>query len=300
MRITSPSNPRIQAALRAVESGERLLIEGDRALREAIAAGIVPEEIFLEGEEKTGSVGDVAFVSEATERGAALYFVSSKVLRKLSDLPSARGVVALAIPPRRSLSDLYLSKYPSSVPLPLSSSSSVSSSSPSSSSLFVLLDGVQDPANVGAIVRSAEAFGARGVLLTPDCASPFSPKAVRASALSALRIPIATGVSPDEASTWAAKTGAAMAGAETRGGDPPSSLSGLRPLVLVVGSEGHGISPALESCLSRRVTIPLSGRVESLNAAVAAGILLALVTGTGAAAGGSRQSDSPKTSAEKV
>jgi tRNA G18 (ribose-2'-O)-methylase SpoU len=273
MRITSPSNPRIVAALRAVESGESLLLEGERAIGEALAAGIVPEEIFLEGEEKTAGVGEVAIVSEATKRGAALFFVSSKVLRKLSDLPSARGVVALAVPPRRSLSDLYLSKNPSSVPLPLSSSPSPSSA------LFVLLDGVQDPANVGAIVRSAEAFGAAGVVLTPDCASPFSPKAVRASALSALRVPLATGVTPGEAVAWADGLGATLAGGETRGGEPPSALSGIRPLVLVIGSEGRGISAVLESRLDRRVTIPLAGRVESLNAAVAAGVLLALVSG---------------------
>lgn len=289
MRITSPSNPRIQAALRAVESGENLLLEGTRALGEALAAGIVPKEIFSEGEEGTGADESIR---GATERGAALCFVTSKVLSKLSDLPSARGVVALAIPPRRGLSDLYPSKHPPSVPLPPSSSPSFSSS------VFVLLDGVQDPANVGAIVRSAEAFGATGVLLTSDCASPFSPKALRASALSALRIPITTDVAPDEAAAWAETAGAVLAGAETTGGDSPSSLSALRPLVLVVGSEGHGISPALESRLSRRVTIPLSGRVESLNAAVAAGILLAFATGL--PTGGAGQIGSPKTSAENV
>ncbi len=297
MRITATSNPRIQAALRAVESGESLLLEGARAVGEALAAGIVPREIFLEGEE---GAGEDAAIRNAAERGASLYFVTSKVLSKLSDLPSARGVVALAAPPRRSLPELFASKHPPSAPLPSSfpSSSSPPSSSPFSSSLFVLLDGIQDPANVGAILRSAEAFGVAGVLLTPDCASPFSPKAVRASALSALRIPIATGVTPDEAAAWADGVGATLAGAETRGGDPPSSLSGLRPLVLVLGSEGRGISPALESRLSRRVTIPLSGRVDSLNAAVAAGILLAFAAG--AAAGSPSQSGSPKTSAEKV
>ncbi|HQR47396.1 MAG TPA: RNA methyltransferase, partial [Thermoanaerobaculia bacterium] len=141
------------------------------------------------------------------------------------------------------------------------------------------LHGIQDPPNVGATLRSAEAFGVAAALLTPDCASPFSPKSVRASALSALRLPIATGVSPDDAAAWAAESGAVMAGAETRGGEPPAVLSGIRPLVLVVGSEGRGISPALEARLSRRVTIPLAGRVESLNAAVAAGILLALASG---------------------
>jgi len=273
MKIAATSNPRIRAALRAVESGERMSIEGDRALGEALAAGIVPEEIFLEGEE--GSSPEAA-VREAAERGASLCFVTSKVLSKLSDLPSARGVVAYAVPPRRSLSDLYPSRKPPSVPVPLLSPSSSSSSS---SSLFVLLDGVQDPANVGAIVRSAEAFGVTAVLLTPDCASPFSPKAVRASALSALRVPLATGVTPGDAVAWADRLGATLAGAETRGGEPPSSLSGLRPLVLVVGSEGRGISTALESRLARRVTIPLAGNVESLNAAVAAGVLLALVSG---------------------
>ncbi|HQR67302.1 MAG TPA: RNA methyltransferase [Thermoanaerobaculia bacterium] len=254
MKIASTSNPRIQAALRAVEGGERLLLEGARAIGEALAAGIVPREIFLEGDE--GPPRDDA-VRGAAERGAALCHVTSKVLSRLSDLPSTRGVVALAVPPRRALPDLRLPD----------------------DALVLFLDGIQDPANVGATLRSAEAFGVAAALLTPDCASPFSPKSVRASALSALRLPIATGVSPDDAAAWAAESGAVMAGAETRGGEPPAVLSGIRPLVLVVGSEGRGISPALEARLSRRVTIPLAGRVESLNAAVAAGILLALASG---------------------
>jgi len=261
MKITATSNPRIQAALRSVESGERMSIEGDRALGEALAAGIVPTEVFLEGDEEPGGGSDRGFVGEAAKRGASLCFVTSKVLSKLSDLPSARGVVALAVPPRRSLSDPPFSKKPPAV------------------SLFVLLDGVQDPANVGAIVRSAEAFGTAGVLLTPDCAFPFSPKAIRASALSALRVPMAPAVAPTEAAAWVARIGATLAGAETSGGDAPSTLAGVRPLVLVIGSEGRGISPDLEARLALRVTIRLAGRVDSLNAAVAAGVLLAFASG---------------------
>ena len=264
-RIDSPSNPRIKEALRAVESGERLLLEGSRAIGEALAAGIVLKEIFFEGEE---GMARPAYLRQAAERGTASFLVSSKVLRKLSDLPSARGVVALAEPPRRSLADLHLSKNLPSVPL----------SSSSSSALFILLDGVQDPANVGAIVRSAEAFGVAGILLTPDCASPFSPKALRASALSALRVPIAPAVAPELAVAWAARGGAVLAGAEARGGEPPEALVAVRPLVLVIGSEGRGISAALEAGISRRVTIPLARPVESLNAAVAAGVLLHAIT----------------------
>jgi TrmH family RNA methyltransferase len=288
MRIDSPTNPRIKAALRAVENGERVLLEGPRAIGEALASGIVPREIFLEGEDARGK-GYGPAIEEGAARGAKVVLVSPKVLRKLSDLPSARGAVALAIPPRRSLTDLHFHGKPPAASLspsrsPLAASPSPSSlvslplSSSSSSSLFVLLDGVQDPANVGAIVRSADAFGAAGVLLTPDCASPFSPKAVRASALSALRVPLATGVMPKDAAAWAARHGAALAGAEAHGGGPPDALAKVRPLVLVIGSEGRGISPDLERNLTTRVTLRLADRVESLNAAVAAGLLLYLAT----------------------
>lgn len=252
-RIDSPSNPRIREALRAVESGEKLLLEGSRALEECLSAGIVPGEIFLEGGEGTG---EAEVARQAVERGATSFSVSSKVLRKLSDLHSSRGVVALAVPPRLALADVALSE----------------------NSLFVLLDGVQDPANVGAILRSAEAFGVAGILLTPDCASPFSPKALRASALSALRVPIAPAVAPELAVEWAARGGAVLAGAEIRGGEPPEALVAVRPLVLVIGSEGRGISAALEAGISRCVSVPLAPPVESLNAAVAAGVLLHAIT----------------------
>ena len=252
-RIDSPSNPRIKEALRAVESGERLLLEGARALGEALASGVGVTEVFYDGAEDAGAP---ELATRAAERGAASVPVSTRVLGKLSDLPSARGIVALAEPPRKALADVALS----------------------ADSLVVLLDGVQDPANVGAILRSAEAFGAAGVVLTPDCASAFSPKAIRASALSALRLPVAPGVEAGAALAWAARGGAVLAGAEASGGEPPEALRAVRPLVLVIGSEGRGISAALEAGLARRVTIPLEASVESLNAAVAAGVLLYAVT----------------------
>ncbi len=187
--------------------------------------------------------------------------VSARVLKRLSDLPSTRGVAALAPPPHRTLASLS----------PLSPSKK---SSPPSSSLFLLLDEIQDPANVGAIVRCAEAFGVAAVILTPGCAWPFSPRALRASAGSALRVPIAARVPAEEAVAWARALGASLAGAEAHGGEPPERAAGVRPLVLVVGSEGHGISPGIEAALDRKLTLPLGGRVESLNAAVAAGLLL--------------------------
>lgn len=126
---------------------------------------------------------------------------------------------------------------------------------------------------MGAILRSGEAFGVAAALLTPGCAWPFSPRALRASAGSALRLPVAARVAAREAVAWARRHGIALAGAAAHGGTAPESLS-VRPLALVIGSEGRGISAEIAGSLDHRVTLPLAGRVESLNAAVAAGVLL--------------------------
>jgi TrmH family RNA methyltransferase len=269
-RIDSPSNPRVAAAVRAVAAGDRMLLEGNRMVEEALDARVPLEEVFVHDE---SSEENLDFLRRLRGEGAAgaagaapawrVTEVSARVLKRLSDLPSTRGVLALAEAPHRTLAQLS--------PLPPSKKSS--SSSPSSS-LFLLLDAIQDPANVGAIVRCAEAFGVDGILSTPGTAWPFSPRALRASAGSALRVPIVTGVAAAEAVAWARALGASLAGAEAHGGEPPETAARVRPLVLVVGSEGRGISHDLEAALDRRLTLELAGNVESLNAAVAAGLLL--------------------------
>ena len=287
-RIESPSNPRIAAAVRAVAEGDRMLLEGKRMVEEALDAGIALEDLFVvdkvseEHEDLLrrvrgeGAPGD----GGATPAGGGtppprVTEVSARVMKRLSDLPSTRGVAALGPPPHRTLSSLCSpSRKSSSSNGPRSAGTASLHGSEAENSLFVLLDDVQDPANVGAIVRCAEAFGVAAVILTPGCAWPFAPRALRASAGSALRVPIAARVPAEEAVAWARARGASLAGAEAHGGEPPERAAGVRPLVLVFGSEGRGISPAIESALDRRLTLPLGGRVESLNAAVAAGLLL--------------------------
>jgi tRNA G18 (ribose-2'-O)-methylase SpoU len=274
-RIDSPSNPRIQAAVRAVASGEMMLLEGKRLIEEALDAGVRVDEVFLQRNPEQEREGEEDFLrrvrgegdSHATTSSARVTEVAARVLRKLSDLPSTRGVVALAPPPHRTLASL-------SPLLPSKKPSSTSSSSP----LFLFLDDVQDPANVGAILRSGEAFGVAVALLTPGCAWPFSPRALRASAGSAFRLPVAARVAAGEAVAWARRHGIALAGAAAHGGTAPEALGCVRPLALVIGSEGHGISAEIAGSLDHRVTLPLAGRVDSLNAAVAAGVLLHILT----------------------
>ena len=268
-RIDSPSNPRIAAAVKAVAAHEKVLLEGARMIEEALDAGVSVEDMFLQNdafEEHEDLLRRVR--GDGTTRAANATTVSARVLRRLSDLPSTRGLVAIAAPPHRTLTSL-------SALLPSKKSSSSFSSS---SSLFLLLDDVQDPANVGAILRSGEAFGVAAALLTPGCAWPFSPRALRASAGSAFRLPVAARVAAGGAVAWARRHGIALAGAAAHGGTAPEALAGVRPIALVIGSEGHGISAEISGSLEHRVTLPLAGRVDSLNAAVAAGVLLHILT----------------------
>jgi TrmH family RNA methyltransferase len=258
LRIDSPTNPRIAAAARAAREGAVVVLEGSRTLVDALEAGLVPDVVFAAADL---TPADALAVDRAGRAGAEIVEVSGRVLARLSDLESTRALVALAPVPSSSLAALAGAR------------------------LVLLLDGLQDPANVGAILRAAEAFGAGGVVLTPGTASPFSPKALRASAGSALRVPVVKNVLSTDAVKWVRATGATLAGADAHGGREPDVLRGVAPLVLAIGSEGHGLSAPIVEGLDLRVRIPLSPRVESLNAAVATGILLYAL--------------SPKTSAEK-
>lgn len=134
------------------------------------------------------------------------------------------------------------------------------------SSIVVALDGVQDPGNVGTIVRLAAAFDANGVALLPGCADAFSPKAIRSSAGAILTVPVVT-CPIDEllARGWD------VTAADARGeiADPPAQRA-----ILAFGSEGSGLSPALAH-VARTIAIPMSRRIESLNVASSAAILLA-------------------------
>jgi TrmH family RNA methyltransferase len=138
--------------------------------------------------------------------------------------------------------------------------------------LVAVLDGIQDPGNAGTILRSAEAFGASGVIFAKGCVSPFNGKALRASAGSVFRLPILTAVEPPEVQRIAAKQAwtvyAAMPGSGI--GLPEARLS--QPCAVILGSEGHGVSPVFAS-MANHLRIPTQ-EVESLNAAIAASVIL--------------------------
>ncbi len=172
-------------------------------------------------------------------QGAGRVAFSEKLFDALGDTKTSQGVLALFARPAER--DLFARK----------------------DSIVVALDGVQDPGNVGTIIRLAAAFDAAGVALLPGCADPFGPKAIRASAGAVLLVPIASIAveALNEKKLFAADGSGDVA-------DPPA-----RDAVLIFGSEGAGVSEELRK-RSKRIAVPMSSRVESLNVAAAAAILL--------------------------
>jgi TrmH family RNA methyltransferase len=171
----------------------------------------------------------------------------------ISGTEASQGVIALVQPPIWNLPQLFRGR-----------------------SLVVVLDGLQDPGNAGTIARAAEAFGASGIMFLKGTVSPFNPKALRAAAGSLFRVPFAYGL--DSALARAALQQNKL---DIYAGVPSSSRLPSKPLgevdfsrrcAIVVGNEARGVSPQLRST-AIDISIPTSG-VESLNAAVAAGILL--------------------------
>ncbi len=136
--------------------------------------------------------------------------------------------------------------------------------------LTLALDGVQDPGNVGTLLRLADWFGFARVLLSPDCADLFSQKVINASMGSFARVRCVTA----ELAPSLAIAGAPVLGCDLAG-DSVYTLAPLADAVVVIGGEGRGLSPEVAATLTRRITIPRHGAAESLNAAVAAGIVCA-------------------------
>jgi RNA methyltransferase, TrmH family len=140
-----------------------------------------------------------------------------------------------------------------------------------------VLDAVQDPGNVGTMLRTALALGASGVVALKGTAELTNPKVLRGSMGAAFRLPAAA-VDVGAFIAWASARGLELVVAAADGTPVERRPHGPAPIALVVGNEGAGVSPALAAAAARRVAIPLAPAVESLNVAVAAGILLYEVT----------------------
>jgi len=251
--VQSKQNARLKELRRALTSPGRKAaglvgIEGPHLLEEAMRAELQIRCVFADERMRPWVEGlELEFEVD-------VLILPSGILAGTLSTETPQPVAALVKPPEWNWADVL----------------SVRAGSPA---LVVVLAGLQDPGNLGTIVRSAEAFGASGVVCLPGTVSPWNQKALRASAGSVFRVPI---VDADEAEAICQmrKAGVRVLTTAVEGAQAANEADLRAPVALVIGNEGNGVPAALAADADGAVTIPCPGPVESLNAAVAAGVLL--------------------------
>jgi TrmH family RNA methyltransferase len=251
--ITSAANPLIKDVRRAIGRGGLTsegwcVAETFHLLEEALRSHCKVKVVLV-----AASVESAAEAQVRGRNGVKIAVLPDELFAAVSGTEAAQGVMALVKPPEWTMPDLF-----------------------PDSTLVVVLDGLQDPGNAGAILRAAEAFGATGAIFVKGTVSPFNPKTVRASAGSLFRVPFLHGMDAalaraaleqNRVSSFAAVP--ARPGAQAR---PLAEVDLSGPVAIIIGNEARGVGAELRAA-ALAITIP-TVVVESLNASVAAGILL--------------------------
>jgi TrmH family RNA methyltransferase len=250
--ITSRRHPLVQACrdARAGGADQPLLLDGWHLLMEAASAGLDVDAIAFEQEPADAAA--LAALDALADAGAQVAHVTPDVLQAMSPVRTASGVVALARRPAATLAGVFAA-------MP---------------ALVVVAVDVQDPGNLGALVRTAEAAGATGLVAAGISADPFGWKALRASMGSAFRLPVARAAAVADALAAATAAGAQTIALVPRGGASIESVDGTQPLCLLLGGEGAGLDASVLGGASARVSLPMAAPVDSLNVAVAGALAL--------------------------
>ncbi len=247
VRITSRHNPLVARFREAADGGARapMLLDGAHLVRDAVEAGIALTAVAV-SDTATGRPE----IAALRDRLSATV-VSDSVLAAMSPTRTPSGIVALADRPWHE-PEAALTGVP----------------------LVLVAVGIQDPGNLGAMIRSAEAGGATGVLTTTDCADAFHWKALRGAMGSSFRLPVARVPDAAAALSLLRRAGVQTAATVREGGVPMGQARLTGPIALLLGSEGAGLPPDIVASSDLRVGIPMAPRVDSLNVAVAAALLV--------------------------
>lgn len=254
--ISSRQNP-IVRTFRALAddpdpTGERVLLDGAHLVRDAHTAGAVFELLVVAASRLGAGTEEERLVTELESSAIDIVAADDKVFAAISPVKAPAGLVAIV---RRQVT---------APPLVCGRPHA----------FVVSAADVQDPGNIGAVIRAAEAGGATGAFVCGTSASPFSWKALRGSMGSALRLPIVAGMTTDAVMNCMTEAGVRMIAAVPRGGETPEDVDWRGAVGLFVGGEGPGLREDVVARCDVRVTIPMAVTVESLNVAVATGILI--------------------------
>lgn len=252
MEITGVNNPQVKAVTELKQKKYRtkaglFLAEGLRTVEEAIEASQV-ESIFYTpiDDERTRKALEVA-----ASKGIKLFCVNEAVMKKISDTETPQGIIAVCNMTHLSLEKLL-----------------------SQGKMLLVLDRVQDPGNIGTMLRTADAAGVGGIVLLNGCADVYAPKTVRASMGSLFHLPVLQGLEEQAFIDTAKDYGYELLVTCLEGADSlyKADLSGR--IAFVMGNEANGVSNNLLKAADKKVFIPMQGKAESLNVAMAAGVVM--------------------------
>ena len=230
------------------EDTEEFLIEGWRFVEEATRRGAEIKRVYLQPERTTSWEG---LVRALKLKGVPIVEVDEKVMRKMSDTEKPQGILAIVNQSRAKLQEFSFENQP----------------------LLLVLDGIQDPGNCGTILRTALAAGIKNVCLTEGTVDLYNPKVLRSTMGTIFSLNIATSCVPEEIIAFCKDKELNLVIGDIEG-DDLYSVNLTHPLALVVGNEGNGISIPFRNSAVKRICIPMSNEVESLNVAMATGIIL--------------------------
>jgi TrmH family RNA methyltransferase len=246
--VSSRANSRVKQlraafAGHAKLSGGMVAIEGDHLLAEALRSGMVLKTVF---------VSERRDIPAIVPRGVEVMRLTDEVFESVVETRSPQGVAALIVPPVSTIDDVL-----------------------GGTPLILIAAGVQDPGNLGTLVRSAEAFGSTGILTTSGTVSAWNQKALRASVGSVFRMPVVTATTTEIAALKSRGVRLlAAVGSDDFGTTAAHEADFSTACALIIGNEGAGLTAEWIEMADQRVTIPCPGPVESLNAAVAGSLLL--------------------------
>ena len=254
-QITSTKNPLIKS-LRALadrdiqESDDRLVVEGVRIIEEVLASRVTVEMILYDPTAMTGPRAE-AVLDRARRQGVRLVTATARAVAACSQVETAQGIIAVVAHPRATLSDGIASPEP----------------------IVVIADRIQDPGNLGTIIRIADAAGASAVVTTTGSVDSRNPKAVRATMGSLFHLPVTSASTPQIVAVLQERRVRILL-ADPAGASNYTQVDYRPPIAIVLGNEGEGPDALWRTASPTTVRIPLYGQADSLNVAVAAALLL--------------------------
>lgn len=230
---------------------DRFVLEGEKLLREALEynVGLV---FVLFGESFSELVKAQELITELESRGIPVYYAEDRIFKGAGETENPQGVIAVAEKQNFDIDSI----------------------SDRDRVCLLLLDEVRDPGNVGTIIRTADACGIDGVVLARGCADLYNGKTIRSTMGSLFHIPVVQNVDAIETLNWAREKGIVSLGADPRSDMNCIDMPGFRKSIIVIGNEAQGIRPRTMEQLDFRISIPMPGKAESLNAGIAAAIMM--------------------------